>query len=253
MNRDLVRSVFLAVREGFSADRVVADPRLNRSFVDECRRVGLTETSLELNRSLLNLRKAGLLAGLTRSKRTSFANEDEYRFAAEMAIRHLERRDRVSLDDVICNPEAASEFDELAARLAPGFSSLQYRWAALNLRKSHKLAPEILGRAILAESIQRISLESLDVRQVPIQQGLYLFIHSENVLYVGESSNLRGRLKKHLDHSDNKGLAYWMWERGSQDLWLELHVLPSDTRTDVRVAMEVELIRSRNPLFNVKR
>ena len=74
-----------------------------------------------------------------------------------------------------------------------------------------------------------------------------------NVLYVGEAQNLRNRIKKHLDHSDNKLLARYIWAFGSDDLFIEYHVLPEHLRTDVRKAMELELIRSRRAEFNVQR
>jgi hypothetical protein len=54
-----------------------------------------------------------------------------------------------------------------------------------------------------------------------------------------------------LDHSDNKGLARWLWENGIRDLHVEYHVLPAGTTARVRKALEMELICSRNPIFNV--
>jgi excinuclease UvrABC nuclease subunit len=51
------------------------------------------------------------------------------------------------------------------------------------------------------------------------------------VLYVGEAINLRKRLRKHLDHSDNKGLARWLWENGATDLHLKIHVLEATAIT----------------------
>ena len=135
-----------AIRDGYSVDRVIADPLLNEAFINECKRLGLHGSPASLNHSLLNLRKRGALNGRARSKRTHFANEDEFRFATEMAARFLERREGVSLDSLLCDPALAEEFDRLAADIAPGFSSLQYRWAALNLRKAKKFEPEVASR-----------------------------------------------------------------------------------------------------------
>ncbi len=129
---------------GYSPDRVVADPDLNASFLAECRRLELNDSAEGLNRYLLSLRKRGELRGL-RSKRTSFPNEDKYRFAAEMAARYIERRDGRSLDDIVCDPQLAAEFDQLTESLSPGFTSVEYRWAALNLRKGRRLQPELLS------------------------------------------------------------------------------------------------------------
>ena len=131
--RESIKQAFYSVRDEWSADRVVADPNLNQRFEAECRRPGLESGVGECNRVLLNLRKASHLSGL-RSKRTSFRDQDDYEFASEIAIRFLERRDGVTLDHVICEPARVREFDELAARIAPGYTPLQYRWAALRVR-----------------------------------------------------------------------------------------------------------------------
>jgi hypothetical protein len=245
-------AAFDAVCQGFSPDRVVADPALNAEFVAEAGRLGLTESAAALSRNLLNLRKQGDLPG-RKSKRTSFPDEGDYRFAAEMAISFLERRDGVSLDAIICDPALAAEFDSMAATLAPGYSPLQYRWAALNLRKMNQLKPELLARVAPPISLESFQIKDIDVQCVPSQQGLYMFFTSAQVLYVGEAENLHKRLKKHLEHSDNKGLARWMWEYGTDDLRVEIQLLAKETTTMVRRALETELIRSRSPLFNIKR
>ncbi len=243
---------FLAVRSGFSPDRVVADAQLNEAFLSACRERGVSSIPQDLNRVLLNARKAGNLRGIRTTKQTGFAGEEDYAFASEIGIRFLERRDGVTLDDVICSPLRAAEFDSIASRICPGYSSLQYRWAALNLRKKRRLKPELLARIRPPDRVLNLSVTELALDQIPTEQGLYVFLSSTETLYVGEASNLRNRLGKHLDHSDNKGLAHWIWEYGTGALHVEVQVLPSNTETKVRRAMEAELIRSRYPVFNVK-
>lgn len=247
-----IRAAYEAVRGGLSADRVVADEVLNRRFLTECQNRGLIEAPVDLNRALLNLRKNRGLRGAERSRTTSFRDEDDYRFASEMAVRFLERRDQISLDLIICDPEKAREFDELASRIAPGFTSLQYRWAALNLRKRQRLPPEIISHALPSRSVSVVPVDELDTRVVPVEHGLYLFFDEKQALYVGEATILRNRIEKHLEHSDNKGLARWLWEHGTERLFLELHVLDSSIATRVRKALEAELIASRRPVFNVQ-
>jgi hypothetical protein len=248
--RQTVRDAFLAVRDERSPDVVIADPRLNALFLTECQARGLAEPPLLLNLCLLNLRKSGDLKGI-KSKRMVVKNQEDYRFASEIAVRFLERKNQASLDDILCDPKLTEEFDAIAAELAPGFCAFQYRWAALNLRKNRKLRPELLGRVIPAETIEIQRGKAVKLDQVPSQPGLYLFLGPGVVLYVGECQSLRKRLGKHLDHSDNKGLAHWLWEHETADLHLEYHVLPKGVSTRVRKAMEAELIRSRKPLFNV--
>jgi site-specific DNA-methyltransferase (adenine-specific) len=250
MNSLLIEA-FSEAADGWSADRVIADPELNRRFIDACRRRALDGPPVQLNLTLLNTRKRGVLP--RGARRTVMRNQDAYAFAAEIAVRSLERRHRTTLDRVLCDPALAQDFNAVAAAVAPGFTALEYRWAALRLRKTSRLKPEILGRAVPSEVFGPIATAELDIARVPNQQGLYILATREKVLYVGEARNLRARLKKHLDHSDNKFLARYIWEFGGGDLFVECHVLPEGTRTDVRKAMELELIRSRQAEFNVRR
>jgi len=245
-------AAFEMTRDGYSADRVVADPVLNTAFVAKCQQLEMTAEPATLNRALINLRKTGHLRHL-KSRRTSFKQEDSYRFAAEMAARFMERRDGVTLDDIICDPELAVEFDRLAAAISPGFTPLEYRWAALNLRKASRLAPEILARVAPPIRVLTFPVNQIDLATLEPVPGLYLFFTPTVCLYVGEAESLRNRIGKHLDHSDSKGLAHWMWEQGVDQLFLELQVLDGSITQRVRRALERELIRSRNPTFNIQR
>jgi site-specific DNA-methyltransferase (adenine-specific) len=249
--RDSIIRAFLAVRANSeSPDAVIADPELNQRFVTTCRQQGLTEHVELLNRTLLNSRKAGFLKGL-KSKPVVIRSQEHYRFASEIAVRFLEHRDRVTLDAILCHPERAAEFDTIAAQIAPGFSVFEYRWAALGLRKKRKLMPELVSKVLEDVVVKRYRVSELDIESIADQQGVYLLHDSTCTLYVGEAASLYRRLKKHLDHSDNKGLARWLWEHGAGDLHLELHILPATTATISRKALEAELIKSRRPTFNV--
>jgi hypothetical protein len=250
--RDIIRRVFLSVCEGYSADRVVADPVLNAKFQEGCRAAGLRESATALNLQLLNARKSRWLSGLPRSKKTSFPNEDEYRFASEVAARFLENSRGLTVDQVVCDATTAAEFDAIAERIAPGYTPLQYRWAAMNLRKARRLKPESISQVVPAVSADLGQLTALQVDSIPVEQGIYIFYSTAATLYIGEAMNLRRRISKHLDHSDNKGLAHWFWENGFSQVHLEIRVLPGSTSQRVRCALERELIVSRKPLFNVQ-
>jgi len=173
-----------ATDRGFSADRVVADPVLNAAFLGECARLGLRGSPRELNRALLNLRKRGLMAG-RKSKRTTFADESDYRFAAEIAARFLERRDGVTLDEVICDPQRASEFDQWPPGLRRGTRVCGTVWAALNMRKSSRLKPELLARVASPVAVRSYRVDEIDSAHIPATQGLYLFFTKSAALYAG--------------------------------------------------------------------
>lgn len=247
----LIRQAFERVHQGFSADRTIADPELNPAYLRECAVLRLEFPAKILNRALMNLRKSGTLDVET-THRTSFDDED-YRFASEIAIRLLERRDGTTLDEIICDPTSAAEFDEIAASISPGFTSLNYRWAALSLRKQRELTPEVATRVIRPEDVKLIKLGDLIPADVPNQPGVYKFIESESnkTLYVGEASKLRRRLSQHAKHSDNKNLAKHLWEHGRGSVMIEYSVFPEGTSKRELRAIELEQIRSTSPVFNV--
>lgn len=236
-------------RQGFSSDRVIADPELRARFIELCGERGNASSEESICRLLMNLRKAGRLSHL-KSNRTQF-NDNEYRFASEIAVRHLERRSQITLDDILCSTTLVSEFDAICEDIAPGFTPLRYRWAALSLRKSRSISPEIMSHVLPSTSVELIRCAGLDLESLPTDAGLYVFIAKNEAIYIGEASNLRVRLKKHLDHSDIKQLARYFWDEGLDELWVEIHTLPSKCSTKIRRALEVELIRSRQPAFNI--
>jgi site-specific DNA-methyltransferase (adenine-specific) len=250
--KDKVRTAFLDTNQGFSADRVVADAQLNAAFIESCRRLEIAAPAVEINIALLNLRKAGLLKGLPRSRKTTFTNEEAYRFASEIAARFIEKRDSTTLDRIICDPQLAASLDTIAADISPGFTSLQYRWAALNLRKARALRPEILSHVVTPTHVSLGQVDYISENDLPIEQGLYIFYSSSVTLYVGEGQSIRRRIAKHLDHSDNKNLARWFWSHGFKNVRLEVQILDASVSTKIRKALEAELIASRRPIFNIQ-
>jgi site-specific DNA-methyltransferase (adenine-specific) len=109
-----------------------------------------------------------------------------------------------SIDEILCDPELAEEFDGIARRFAPGFDSLSYRWAALKLRKQAKFAraarlltPRHLGKAVAIEDLEGV--------KTPESAGVYLVGLRRNrtirSLYVGECVNLRTRLARQFSQS----------------------------------------------------
>jgi site-specific DNA-methyltransferase (adenine-specific) len=201
-----VIEAFKQASDGYSADRVIADSILNAAFVDQCSKLGLEGRPRDWNLTLLGLRKAGKLTNVPTTKRTqlSWESMDSFAFASEIALRRMLDLRYPSLDHVLCDPVAATRFDDFARSLAPGFSSLQYRWAALNLRKralllrqrSSKLRTQLLPNDSRTIALQERSLA--DIRNVPAVYLLAPCSDGARPAYVGETWNLLDRAKRTL-------------------------------------------------------
>jgi site-specific DNA-methyltransferase (adenine-specific) len=240
---------FAEVREGYSADRVVADPELDRRFLRRCRELGLPGTDYDINWSLLNARKAGLMSDLPKTKRYTVRESDEFEYASELAVRHLQRVDNVSLDQIICDPDLARRFDQFAEQLAPGYTPLEYRWMAFGLRKAGRLA----GKASPVEPPQLQVLrpvQQVRASVLPQAGGLYLFSSSGNPVFLGQTDNLRHRIERHMDVSDSLGLPDWLWGQGALDL--SLSEMPGTTKV-ARQAAELRLVKQLHPVLNFQR
>ncbi|MEX0677937.1 MAG: DNA methyltransferase [Pirellulales bacterium] len=195
---------FRLVHDGFSADRVVTDPSLDNRFVEQCRKLGLMGDARTWNILLFRLRKAGKLAHLPTRERTAISWEacDDYFFASEIALELVLASGKAeSLDEILCDPDLAGEFDKLAADFAPGRQSFEYRWAALKLRKQAKIAR---SRGAVLVPPARLSRETpvdqLDVRGIPPRPGVYLLSGNKSQkLYAGEALNLRSRLETQFE------------------------------------------------------
>jgi len=202
-DNDTERGVIDAYRrtcDGHSTDRVLCDPELDAAFVEACRKKGVAGDAFIWNRLLLRIRKAGKLPRMRKSsKGLTFRMMDAYSHASEIATQLLSLDYGYTVDDVLCSPKAAAELDRIAARFAPGFSSFEYRWAALAIRKRATQSKTLAAKRF------REWLEKDLPREVPLSQctgpdyeqpGVYVLHNGREHLYVGETFNLRQRIEQ---------------------------------------------------------
>ncbi|MEM9644960.1 MAG: DNA methyltransferase, partial [Planctomycetota bacterium] len=237
---------------GFSVDRLVADPILNEDFQTQCDRLDVPGTPAERNRFLFRMRKAGHLkrAGIETKKRTRFDwNEmDPFLHAAEIAWRSVsELYADAGLDEILCDPRLAAKFDEVAGQFAAGYSALEYRWAALKLRKErHQIrarfdstTPKSLGlRKFKTKDF--VSLKKLDWGDLEDQPGVYAIRHGDDdFLYAGEAMRLRSRLSVQLAEAAR---AAWPGV-GTNSGDLHVSVLAVPQIGDARLARQSRLLK----------
>ena len=194
-----VMEAFKLTHDGYSIDRVVADPDLNASFREACRELSLVGDGRTWNTMLFRLRKAGRLAEIDTSRRTSISwcDHEPYLFASEIALQSIiAAKTAKTIDEILCDPTLAEQFDQHAMQFAPGYSSLEYRWAALGLRKAAKTARtrgSVLSAPVRFDASYEIAaIGSIDLPELP---GVYVVAGANaGNLYAGETSNLRDRL-----------------------------------------------------------
>jgi len=186
-----IAEAFLAAHQGYSSDRVLADPELNDSFLDNCRLLGIPGDAKDWNQLLLNIRKRGSLSPIDTSRRTMIRHSEmePYQFASEIAWRKVSDEHACSLDDILCNPTMAQSFDRIASQIVPDYSSFQYRWAALSIRKEASKGNRLVDRVGQRLAPRVVCMPDRDC--LPALPGHYLITAAETQFFVGYASSLR--------------------------------------------------------------
>jgi hypothetical protein len=251
----LVKEAFQKCHAGWSVDEVLLHNERRKAFLDACEASGSHLPEKELWEQLLRSRKGGKLnVQTTKEERISL---EDYAIPAEIAARRLSDEHQVHFDQVLCDPELLEKFDQQARELSPGTDVYLLRKAALRLRKSRMLKPELTLHATdwqvdivdysLAEITEKLSTLST-------RPGIYIFRDQSGYLYIGQSHNLRERLTHHLQESDRDQLRRYLIEESGSSLTVELHIFRDGSPGEQlrqRRAYESELIRSRQPRLNL--
>ncbi len=247
---DLTRiaEAFSKVYDGYSIDRVVVDPDFNARFLAECHRLGLKDTDYRLNHALLDIRKSSKLVLPKSTKRTEFRDFDEYAFAAEIAVRILQRQKGLTLDQILCDTITAMEFDKIAKRLV-NQPTLKLRWAALNLRKTRRLGPtKVQDDGMAVNLITAGPIRVLKPAELPETKGVYSIFDATRPLFAGETENLQHRFILHLSAK----MPDWLDIGRDADCILKYAPLPA-TSGEVRDLWLQEFINRERPLLNYQK
>jgi len=250
-----IAQAYLETRDGYSIDRVIADPEMDRTFLHRCRELGVSGTDYDLNWKLMNARKRKYLSNIPKTRKYTLGRIDDFEFSSEIALVHVrnevDRREHrvVTLDTILCDPELAQLFDASAKKLAPGFTSLEYRFAALNVRKAAGRHWQEAIKKARPEFDVFGSTKSICSSKIPTEQGIYLFRCEDQAIFVSHTDNLRTRVERHFDSSDSKGVPDWLYDSGRKTIELGILPLPSVKLKD-RKLVELKAVDSYTPLLN---
>lgn len=239
---------FEKVGDGNTVDYLLCDKDLNKAFTDKCLSHGIGGNAYVWNRYLLQLRKSGKLPRSTkRAPRITDAQMDRFGFASEVAWRLLAIDYQKTLDEILCSPDFAAEFDRLATEFGPmdrSVSSFEFRRAALSIRKrSHdardSAAQDFSQWLRKSKSLKRIAIDGpLDSLEIP---GVFVLCADDVGFYAGETSNMRRRVEQTL----------------SNPRWADLNpdsvaFVPNDGNLSSKYGLKAALVTRESPLLNCR-
>jgi site-specific DNA-methyltransferase (adenine-specific) len=179
--------------------------------------------------------------------RTEFSWQDcdAYLFASEIAWRHMIDNGCESLDTILADPALAEQFDRIAQAWSPSFTPLEYRWAALKLRKSAKTVrsrARLLADALLSKPV---TVASAALKKLPNVSGIYVIVGSEHqTLYAGETNNIRERVLKQVGSKTKR-----LWQAFSDPV--AARFFATDCTYSTRLAHQWRLVTHHQPPLNL--
>ena len=225
--------------QGRPADHVIACPELNRQFASACKARKLPGIPVVWNRALLQTRKRGHLPKIERRISPPRICES-VACASEIALQQVTIDTGLSVDSVLCDPDLAQMFDELAGNFAPGHTSFEYRWAALCLRKQLRAAKRAAATLEELDLPKLVLLDNLKFN-CSEEKAVYALENSAGQpLYVGATCDLQSRI------SDIRDLEAW----GELDVH-GFRVLAAEKRQQM-IGMKTVLIQQLQPVLNYR-
>ena len=233
---------------GFPADHILCDPKVNAEFIKKCLEQGIGGNAAVWNHYMLHLRKAGKLPRST--KKASQVTPDEMNrigFASEVAWRLLAIDYRKTLDEILCSPEFASEFDRLASEFGPmneDVKPVDFRRVAVSIRKRTKNA-----RKSAAENFSQWMKRNKKLKRIDINGSLsklecpgVMMLCTEDVgFYASETRNMRERVDELMSNPNWKSL-----EPES------IAFVPNEDNLSSLYALKSALVCRESPLLNCR-
>jgi hypothetical protein len=246
---NVIKDAFLELREELndrgSPDLYVADPGRNATFLEKCYAAGATASPFAINKALLRARQNGQLSGLN-SVRTKIENLEEIAFAVEFAATELKYRAGASIDDIICDPDLAAQFDTIAMKITPGREPLDYRWAILSIRKAGRNREDFRVPELRAH----VPLVKGSLNAVPDTTGVFLLSEKERPLYVRGTDHLRHGIELLRKPTAISAMTDKFWKPDFDLLVVNYAVVP---KKGLVKPVEQKIIEDKRPIFNVSR
>ena len=259
----LIVKAFEETRNGVSPDRLLADPVLTAKFNARCKALGVEAAPVTINHRLLQFRKnppKGIK--LARStERGHPLDHSGYIHASELASKQMNYRRGVTIDDIIADPAIGGEFDHLANTIAPGWTPVEYRLAALYVRKvtrvcdlkDKRLFEEATVASIDAELVNVGNLAEINDCDLPDRPGIYALTEvTENSrdLYISRSEDLRLGVAPFRNSQLFSALGNHLWSPRLEEIQVNLFSGEEFRGVNTRI-WELKMINERSPVFNL--
>jgi hypothetical protein len=253
---------FEEIRRGFAVDRVLADPILLAKFFRRCDDLDVAAPKYAIALRLLAFRKSPrkdrrIAKATAREPKRDYSS---YSFAAEMALVQMKYRYGASVDDILAYPEIGNEFDTLAKRIYSGPTTLEYRLAALHIRKSRNCESDerSLFNSMKIDRAERAmkrhaSLDKIDLDELGNADGIVGFVEEGRVqrfLYIAQTKNISESVRPFTKPETLNALGNSFCTPSLSSIYVYLYDIHGKFYNATQSLWTKKLIHEKSPIFN---
>jgi hypothetical protein len=247
---------FKSIHGGYSVDHVLADPALAGRFVALAQELGVNAPPVLINRRLLRIRKAGQLG----VKTTVEDRRDLHMclIPAELAFAQLTYRHDASYDDLLADPEIGAAFDALALKIGQGGDVVDYRLAALHLRKNIRSRRADEGKKLANFGISDLTprwralgpIARVRQDEVPEAEGIFALSEPNRYLYLTKYPNMREGVELFRNPAMLAAVGNSFWTPSLDSISLQLIHRENASGVTLRL-LELKSLEVYRPIFNL--
>jgi site-specific DNA-methyltransferase (adenine-specific) len=252
----IIVNAFAEIHNGYSVDRTLADPQLAARYVKRCQKLGVGAQHAAICRRLLRLRKAGGFP--VKTTREDKRNLHPFLIPAELAFVKLTYRYDASYDDLLADPEVGKAFDENVVKVGGSGDVVDYRLAALHLRKNVRSRRKADADQLAHLDISKVKprwhtpghLSDFRLDAVPDSEGVFALREPDRYLFLSQSENLRSDVGIFQDAEILASVGNHFWSPSPDKITVDF-VRPVDVRGVSLRLFGFKAIETYQPIFNM--
>lgn len=257
-----ISAAFEKTRQGYEVDRVLIDASLRKEFLREVKKYKVNASDTMICRGLQAIRKSNRYdINLSPTTNRAGVHAEKYFYAAELAFTQLTYQFEFTVDDIVTDADIADSYVSICKKIDSTGSALEYKWAALSLRKQRSLTKKRIEKilhvrpSMITRKFHHFgTLDSIDFSKLPISGGVFAFSENstkDRYLYIGAAKNIRSAVVPFKNATPFKNLAGEFWLPDSSRIHLEAGHFDRKYFDASPRDLSFRLIDKYKPVFNV--
>ena len=258
----LILRAFEETRKGYTLERVLADPLLTGKMLRRAKEHGVEAEDHAVILRLFRIRKSP--KGQSRLGNPTATEPKRrhtiYEPAAEISLSQMRYRYGASVDDILAYTHIGREFDNLCQKISPGHSAVDFRLAALHVRKSRycEKNERTLFDSLTEKKADRTltrheSLKKFDPNRFRGMKGIVGLVEEsemERFIYLTGTRDVAETVRPFIRNEALQAVGNSFWKPSLSDIHVYTYGMNDTLRNAPQLLWTNRLISLKTPIFN---